>query len=55
MKTVASIRPELDTLRRALGSVPGLKVRNLNPRGKGHVWPNTPLAELTLHKKGKLK
>lgn len=40
---------------RALESVPGLKVRNLNPRGKGHVWPNTPLAELTLHKKGKLK
>lgn len=41
---------------RALESIPGIKVRNLNPTGaKGHVWPSSPLAEHTVHRKGKRK
>lgn len=37
-------------------AIKGLKVRNLNARGiKGHPWPASPLAEFTVHKKGKLK
>lgn len=40
---------------RALERVPGLRIRNLNPGGKGHVWPTSPLARCTVHHKGKRK
>lgn len=41
---------------RALESISGIKVRNLNPTGaKGHVWPSSPLAEHLVHNKGKRK
>lgn len=40
---------------RAAETVPGLRIRNLNPVGRGHVWPASPLAAHTVHKKGKRK
>ncbi|WP_192246095.1 hypothetical protein [Mesorhizobium silamurunense] len=40
---------------RCLESIHGLVIRNLNPGGKGHVWPHSPLAACTVHKKGKRK
>lgn len=33
----------------------GLKVKDLSPGDRGHVWPQTPLAAYTAHKKGKRK
>jgi len=40
----------------ALSACPDLKIRNLNEAGgRGHVWPHSPLAEFTHHKKGKMK
>lgn len=40
---------------RALENVPDLKVKNLSPGLRGHVWPATKLAECTMHNKGKRK
>ncbi len=41
---------------KALQSVPGLTINNLNPTlMRGHPWPITPLAKYLIHKKGKLK
>lgn len=40
---------------RALERQPGLKIKNLSPGIRGHVWPKTVLAEHTIHKKGKRK
>lgn len=41
---------------RAIEDIPGLRVRNLNPGGgKGHVWPQSPLAAHISHFKGKRK
>jgi len=39
----------------ALAESTYLTVRNLSPRGRGHVWPMSPLAQYTVHKKGKIK
>lgn len=39
----------------ALNSQPNLKVKNLNPGGRGHVWPKSALAKYTRHDKGKRK
>ncbi len=39
----------------ALSEFPDLKVRNLSKSERGHVWPASPLAEFTIHKKGKRK
>jgi len=40
----------------ALARFPKLTINNLNPTMmRGHPWPHTPLAEYTVHKKGKLK
>lgn len=40
----------------ALMSCPDLRINNLNAKNlRGHVWPNTPLARFTVHKKGKIK
>jgi hypothetical protein len=39
----------------ALASQPTLKIQNLSPGGRGHVWPQSPLARYTVHKKGKIK
>lgn len=40
----------------AFNSVAGLiTTKSLNPGGKGHVWPNTRLAECLIHDKGKRK
>lgn len=40
---------------RALSSQPDIKIHNLSPTGRGHVWPQSPLARYTVHKKGKIK
>lgn len=40
---------------RCLESIPGLVVRNLNPGGKGHVFPTSPLSQCLVHHKGKRK
>ena len=40
---------------RAMEFVPGLVVENLSPGLRGHVWPQTRLAEHTVHFKGKRK
>lgn len=40
---------------RALEKVGDLRVRNLSPNNRGHVWPATALAEYTVHNKGKRK
>ncbi|MHB1086137.1 MAG: hypothetical protein ACYCZ0_00120 [Minisyncoccota bacterium] len=41
---------------RALEEDDGIKVTNLNPDGgKGHVWVQSALQELTIHRKGKRK
>jgi len=39
----------------AMAAQPDITIRNLSPRGRGHVWPTTPLAQYTVHKKGKIK
>jgi len=39
----------------AMASQPDITIRNLSPVGRGHVWPKTPLAQYTVHKKGKIK
>lgn len=39
----------------SLASEPGLKIANLSPGMRGHVWPDTRLAEHTAHHKGKRK
>lgn len=41
---------------RALERVGPVKIRNLSPGLRGHVWPNVPeLSKYTVHKKGKRK
>lgn len=40
---------------RAMEVDPFLRIRNLSPGGKGHVWPATMLSEHTVHLKGKRK
>lgn len=32
-----------------------IAIRNISAGGRGHVWPNSPLARYTVHKKGKIK
>lgn len=39
----------------ALASQPDITIHNLSPVGRSHVWPMTPLAQYTVHKKGKIK
>ena len=39
----------------AMAAQPDITIRNLSPQGRGHVWPATPLAQYTVHKKGKIK
>lgn len=39
----------------ALNAAPWLKIRNLSPGKRGHVWPSTALADHAVHKKGKRK
>lgn len=36
-------------------TLPAINMKNLTPRGKGHVWPTTELAAYTRHDKGNRK
>jgi len=36
-------------------TLPAIDMKNLTPLGHGHVWPNSPMAVCTVHRKGKRK
>lgn len=44
-----------DEARRTFENSHGMRSRNLTPRGRGHVWPTSPLGRYTEHLKGERK